>query len=98
MPLRYHMLRTRGHAARQPVNRRVLIKDLGPKFEAVSLEDMSDAITRNCEALGRKLDKREKQKRIFRAHALALEAAMRDAALRVASPGRSSHGYRRAVS
>jgi hypothetical protein len=44
-----------------PVNRRALIKDLGPKFEAVSLEDLSDAITRHCEALDRKLDSKRRR-------------------------------------
>jgi hypothetical protein len=39
----------------QPIDRRSLMKDLGPMFEGVSLEELSDAITRHCEALGREL-------------------------------------------
>jgi len=37
----------------QPIDRRSLMKDLGPQFEGVSLEELSDAITRHGEALGR---------------------------------------------
>ena len=41
----------------QPIDRRSLMKDLGPQFQGISLEELSDAITRHCEALGREISK-----------------------------------------
>ncbi len=47
-----------GHMpAEKQVSMRELLKELAPKFERVSLEDLSDALAKHCTASGRRFSK-----------------------------------------
>ena len=39
----------------QPVRKVAVLKELGPKFDRVSIEELTDALARHCSALGRRL-------------------------------------------
>ena len=39
----------------QPVRKVAVLKELGPKFDRMSIEDLTDALARHCSALGRTL-------------------------------------------
>jgi hypothetical protein len=40
----------------QPVRKFAVLKELGPKFERMSIEELTDALVRQCKTLGRKLN------------------------------------------
>ena len=39
----------------QPVRKVAVLIELGPKFDRVSIEELTDALARHCSALGRRL-------------------------------------------